>query len=84
VFVSIRRLILPFVSAAEDRSATITAARSGLSEESVRAFDMPGNMLSRIHNVNTTKAMTDVSLRAALSAAPEPHPGVFPPFGFDR
>ena len=53
VCVSIRRLMLPFVSAAEERCATVTVVAPKLSEDNERPFGMRGNMLARISNVNT-------------------------------
>lgn len=52
VLASMRRLILPFVSAADGRSATATLAESGLSEDKERPFDISELCLSTSTNVN--------------------------------
>ena len=52
VLASMRRLMLPFVSADEDRSATAAVSAPRLPEDAER-FDMAHTMPFRIHNVNT-------------------------------
>jgi hypothetical protein len=53
VSVSIRRLMLPFVPDAEERSTTATFAVPRLSDDEEWFFGMTANMIYCIHNVNT-------------------------------
>ena len=62
VLASIRRLMLPFVSADEGRSATKVAAERGLCEAGARAFDMGENVSARNYNVNTASGYAPPSL----------------------
>lgn len=60
---SIRKLMLPFISGAEERSATATAPAFWLSEDGRRAFGIRRNMFCRIYNVNTkTRGRTHKSI----------------------
>jgi len=56
--------MLPFVSATEERSAIATVAAPKFSDDKERPFDMLGNTLARIHNVNTNPQRLRPSGRA--------------------
>src|SRR3954468_20529698 len=67
VSVSIRRLMLPFVPDAEERSTTATFAVPRLSADEEWSFGMKANMICRILSVNTRHGKH--VLRAALDRA---------------
>ena len=54
--------MLPFVSADDERSATIVVAERGLCGAGARAFDMRGNVGACIHDVNTVSDYATPSL----------------------
>src|SRR3954454_4813228 len=69
VSVSIRRLMMPFVPDAEERSTTATFAVPRLSDDEEWSFGMTTNMICRIHNVNTRAQLRAASRRARTAAA---------------
>lgn len=61
-----RRLMLPFVSADDERSATIVVAERGFCGAGARAFGMGDDAVSHIRDVNTASGY------APALNAPEP------------
>jgi hypothetical protein len=67
-----RKLMLPFVSAAEGRSATITVPAPGLLDDVERSFAMKRYIGDRIHIVNTDIGISPSGQMAAAGRSNDP------------